>query len=347
MKKTKPKLRKSIRMLYILLSVAAIIICSTLIYGEVAEKSSIIKKEVLKYQNKFKADYKVNVKENSFIEAETLPMGKVYVTELIDSIDMNLKYLYEATEDANIKYNYSIVGVLEAQYSIEGVNHTVWEKEYELKPITENSITGKNIEINESINIDLEKYNDEISKFEQKFGMGVRATLGIELRVAIGSEIEKTQVFNDYSTNIELDLGEKTTQIRGDLNQTENETVKQEQTVSGSVNKIIIFVYVGIIILAVIVLKKVLLDTRNSNIVRNTYRLELNKILKSCGDKIVKLSQKLDLAKKEIIEVKDFGELIKLSEELYKPILYWNSMGKEDAEFFIITNNVIYRYKLQ
>ena len=49
----------------------------------------------------------------------------------------------------------------------------------------------------------------------------------------------------------------------------------------------------------------------------------------------------------EIIEVKDFGELIKLSEELYKPILYWNSNQKEEAEFFVITNNVIYKFILK
>lgn len=347
MKKTKPKLRKSIRIFYILVAIAAILICSTLIYGELTTNSSIIKKEILEYKNKFKADYKVNVKENSFIEAENLPMGKVYVTELIDSIDMNLKYLYEATEDANINYNYSIVGVLEAKYSIDGVYHTVWEKEYELKPLTENNTTGKKVEINESINIDLEKYNEDISKFEQKFGMGLKATLGIELRVATSSEVGKMQVYNDYATNIEMDLGEKTTQIRGDFNQTETENVKQDHTIDGSINKIIIFVYVCVIILAIVVLKNILLNTRNSNIVRNTFRLELNRILKSCGDKIVKLSQKLDLENKEIIDVKDFGELIKLSEELYKPILYWSSMEKEEAEFFIITNNVIYRFKLQ
>ena len=347
MKKTKLKVRKSIRMLCILLSVATIIICSTIIYKETTEKSSVVKKEVLEYRNNFKTDYKVNLKENSFIEAESLPMGKVYVTELIDSIDMNLKYLYEATEDANIKYNYSIVGVIQAQYSIDGVSHTVWEKEYELKPLVENNTTGKNIEINESINIDLEKYNEEISKFEQKFGMGVKATFSIQLRVDMSSQIDKAQLHNDYCTNIELDLAEKTTQIRGTLNETENKIIKQEYTVDSSINVIIIVINVGIIILAVIVLKKVILDTRNSNIVRNTYRLELNRILKSCGDKIVKLSQRLDLDKKEIIEVKDFGELIKLSEELFKPILYWNSMGKEEAEFFIITNNVIYRYKLK
>ena len=87
-------------------------------------------------------------------------------------------------------------------------------------------------------------------------------------------------------------------------------------------------------------------NTTNLNTVRNNYKLELNRILKSCEDKVVKLSKNVELKGKEVIEVNDFGELIKLSEELYKPILYWNSNLKEESDFFVITNNVIYKFVL-
>ena len=102
-----------------------------------------------------------------------------------------------------------------------------------------------------------------------------------------------------------------------------------------------------IIAVSALCLRYVVLNTRSINVLKNSYKVELNRILKSCDEKIVKLNKKLDVEGKEIIEVKDFGELIKLSEELFKPILYWNNSEKEEAEFFILIDNLIYRYELK
>ena len=112
-------------------------------------------------------------------------------------------------------------------------------------------------------------------------------------------------------------------------------------------NTVVIAVNVILIVAALAWLRYISVNTTNLNTVRNNYKLELNRILKSCEDKIVKLSRNVDLNGKEVIEVNDFGELIKLSEELYKPILYWNSNQKEESEFFVITNSVIYKFILK
>ena len=89
--------------------------------------------------------------------------------------------------------------------------------------------------------------------------------------------------------------------------------------------------------------------TKKFNTIRNEYKLELNRILKSCQDRIVIVKNQLDNDSETVIEVNDFGELIKLSEELYKPILCWISddLENEQAWFSVISNKVKYRFILK
>ena len=44
------------------------------------------------------------------------------------------------------------------------------------------------------------------------------------------------------------------------------------------------------------------------------------------------------------VYVKDFGEIIKVSEELFKPILYWESKESTEAWFSVMSNEITYRF---
>ena len=81
-----------------LLYLSIIIICISLISSELNKGNKTIEENLLSYHNKFDGNYVVNIKKNDFIKDKTLPMEQVYITDLIDSIDMNLNYSYKATE---------------------------------------------------------------------------------------------------------------------------------------------------------------------------------------------------------------------------------------------------------
>ena len=347
MRKRKQKLRKSIRTFYIVLAISVMAFCSATIFNRIVKKDTYdIKEILLSYTNKLNTTYTVDLKNNNFIEEKTLPMGKTYVTELIDKINMNFDFSYNASKYTELTYSYSVVGVLNGAYSKNGTPQNVWEKEYVLLQKTENKKSNNTINIKENIPIDVNKYNDEIYNFEQTLGMAITANLNVQLRVNIDGKINNTDIKDNYVSDINIELGEQTTQITGKLTDETGDTL-YKTTTNNKNNTIVITVNTILIIAALVWLRYISVNTTNLNTVRNNYKLELNRILKSCEDKIVKLSRNIDLNGKEIIEVKDFGELIKLSEELYKPILYWNSNQKEEAEFFVITNNVIYKFILK
>ena len=87
--------------------------------------------------------------------------------------------------------------------------------------------------------------------------------------------------------------------------------------------------------------------TRNTvaiNKIKNNYRKELNRMLRLCQDKLVKIKDKVDIKQENVVDVKDFGEIIKVSEELFKPILYWESKESTEAWFSVMSNEITYRF---
>lgn len=87
--------------------------------------------------------------------------------------------------------------------------------------------------------------------------------------------------------------------------------------------------------------------TVGMNKTRNEFRQELNRILRLCQDKLVQVSSKLEVDAVNVIDVKDFGEIVKVSEELFKPILYWVSPRNDEAWFTVMSHGVSYRYILK
>ena len=342
------KIRKSVKYIAVCVSII-IIIFSCVNIGNMITKTNTINsnKEIYNYTNKFKYNYTVNLIENQFIPTRTFEMSdEAFITDLIDNINMNFMYNYTGSENSNISYDYEVVGVLSAVYTENGNEHKVWEKEDVLKPVVSTSVTGNNIAINENIVLDLRTQNALVKAFEDQMKMSVAANYKVLLKVTTKTEIEGEQIKNEYVPFVTIDLAKKITSIYGenDLEKTEYISKDFAEKVDMSVTILVVNIILFIGSLAVLGL---MLKSRTINIVKNEYRQELNRILKLCQDKIVQVSQNPTLDKQNIVDVTDFGEIIKVSEELFKPILYYYSEEKEEAEFSVISNSIVYRYILK
>ena len=342
------KTRKSIKYICMTISIILIFI-SCINMAKIATKNTSINsnKEIYKYTNKFSYDYKVNLKENKFIPEKTLEMSQnYYVTDLIDNIDLNLKYSYEGTNESTIKYDYQIVGKLTSVYTKDGVEKKIWEREDVLKDTVSRSEVNKKININENLKLDLKDKNALVKEFEDTLGISVASIYSIMLKVNTYTNIEGTEVKNEYIPLVNLSLAEKVTTISGDNNLENSEYISRKYVQSEKLNKSSLVVNVVLFIIGLGIFAYSLI-LKPANIVRNEYRQELNRILRLCQDKIIKVSQNPNLEQIKTVDVNDFGEIVKASEELFKPILYWFNDKTDEAEFSVISNDVIYRYILK
>ena len=348
-KKSKIKMRKSTRYFYIALASILFAISTAILFGSFfGGKTDKTKEEIYSYTNLFKYDYQVNLLENKYIDETTLGMSELaYITDLIDNINMNLNYQYNADEKSTIKYTYSIKAVLNGVYTKDGEEQKIWTKEQVLKEPTENTVIDRTFEIKENLSLNLKDLNQLVKDFEQEIGISIDATYNLILDVQTSTQVEGQTVDNQCASTIAIDLGKKTTTIKGENNQSDTQYVSQEveqQSESSVFAKVIGIV---MLIVSLYIYRYIFVKTVPMNKTRNEFRLELNRILRLCQDKIVQVSSNLEVDTTNVIDVKDFGEIVKVSEELFKPILYWISPRDNEAWFTVMSHGVTYRYILK
>lgn len=349
-KARKIKIRRSVRNAYIaillIIMVLSIFILQSSFNSE--KNKAFIKTNIYEYNNRYLYSYDVNMLENAYIDNDSVPDKDVYVTDLMDTVNINMTYAYEANQSSEIEYNYRIIGNLEATYSRDGEDQKVWKKTDVIVPTKDLSVTSNKAEINENFELDIKDKIQMVKNFQEELGIQVQTKYTVLLEISTKTNILGQDVINTYSPDIVFDITSKTTtistttentakpQIVTKMVQEENE-FSQVKAIFGSV----------IFVAALITLIVLLIKTRNNNTVRNEYKIELNKILKGCDEKIVEVNSRIDTSGQGLVDVREFDEVLKVSEELFKPILYWNNEKEEESWFCVLGNNMIYRFVLK
>lgn len=348
--KEKVEIRKFARNTYILILVAIIVISLVTLYNSfnAENKSDFIKTNVYEYNNKFSYSYDVNMFENKYISKENIADGNAYITELIDVVPINMEYSYKANQNSDIIYSYQVTGKLEATYSKDGTEQKIWKKTEVLVPMKEQTASSDNIQINENLDLNLKEKIQMVKDFQQELSMQVETKYTILLEVVTRTRILGKEVVNVYSPDIVFEIGPKTTTIKSNTEKTERPQVvtRMVPKTEGS-SQIRAGIATGTMVLSVVLLIVILFKTKNSNVVRNEYKVELNKILKGCEEKIVEVNSRVETDGNPVVDVKEFEEIIKVSEELFKPIIYWNNDREEESWFCVVGNNMVYRYILK
>lgn len=346
--KTKNKMRKSTKYVTIVVSII-VLIFSFINFITTIQKENMktFTKEIYKYTNIFNYDYKINLISNKYMTNDEIKdKNLAYVTDLIDNIKLNLNYDYTASKNSEIKCTYSIVGLMQAVYTRNGEQQKIWEKEETLLKEKTTDSASDNIQIAETLKLDLKDKNELINNFKQQLGMSIDAKYTVKLKIKVSTQVEGKEIEDELTPFINIDLAEKTTKISGENNIENSEYISKEYNITEKSNILALFIDIVLIIIAIFVLRYVS-KFKIANVVRNEYKYELNRILKICQDKIVQVSTRPNDEEIEVVYVKDFGEIFKVSEELFKPILYYNAKENEEAWFSVMSGKTSYRFVLK
>jgi hypothetical protein len=211
----------------------------------------------------------------------------------------------------------------------------------------EQNTTEKVLNINEDVDVDLQIYNKLVKDFIDKMEMALTTTLYIQFEANVTAYTNGEMILDQYKNHLEVSIGEKVTKITGKEEDFKQKTEKR--TVETIIEKepIVAVISTIVLIISVYIMLKVQRETKPSNKITNMFKVELNQILGACGDRIVKIDSPIKTIGRTIIELKDINELVKLSEELYKPILYYQVSNKNEAWFCLSVENETYRYILK
>ena len=346
--KRKNKIRKTTKYAIIVFSLVLLLFSLVNLTMSLEQSNTVTStRQIYQYTNKYNYDYKINLISNKYMTNEEIEdKNLAYVTDLIDNIELNLNYEYAADKKSEINSTYSIIGKMQAVYVKNGEEQKIWEKEETLMPEKQINATSDTLKINEKLVLDLKDKNNLINSFKQQLGMAIDAKYTVSLKITTSTNVEEKEITNKFTPILNIDLAEKTTKIIGENNTQNTEYVSKQYKISEDSNSIII-IFDLVIIIAASALLRYALKTKVANTVRNEYKLELNRILRICNDKIVRLSTRPNDEDTEVVFVKDFGEIVKVSEELFKPILYYSEKDKEEAWFSVVSGKTSYRYILK
>ena len=340
-------LKKWARILFlivlIVIAIAAMFVITKGIKNIKSDKTEI----AYSYNMKQNIDYKINLYDNSFIDAPTLGEGQMYISDLVRNIESTFNYSYSGTDVIPLNYDYTIIATINGKYQLkhDDTETKVWTKEYVLKEKTKIDASDKNnFTINENIVIDYNFFNQVVSEFRKELRLSITAALNVKMKVNVTGDLNGQKVSETKELYVEIPLNQQAFQVEEHYEKEYANTIfKQTDNVEKGKNRIII----GSIMLIIDIflffnLYKLIFNIRK----KNNYTITLNKILKEYGEIIVEVVNPIEEEDLNIVEVKNFNEMIDLEEELRIPIMFFEKEEYYEGQFVIVHNNILYKYLL-
>ena len=293
-------------------------------------------------------NYSVHLIDNDFFEKPYLEMEKTYISSLVDKINMDFSYSLSGNKKAKTKYTYQIVAVTDIKYSNvnpEKNDQSIWTKQYILVEPKQFEVDGANFTINENFDVDFAKYNNEVKEFKEQLKLPIIANLEIKLIVRSDMDVQgvNDKVVESSIMNVKMDLAQDIFTIEKQFENSDNKSVTQTIEKKKEVNVVLLSIGSVCVLIAILIM----LDAIKKSIKfskKSDYAIASNRILKNYGDIVAEIVSPVEIDNLNVIEVKDFDQLLDIEEEIRMPILFYETIPDEQGEFIIVCDNMAYRY---
>ena len=285
-----------------------------------------------------KIDYRVKIFKNDFIKSEYMEKDKTYITDLVDDIEVNYNYKLSNSKKFDSNYKYNITYKISVKHNSTGKE--LWTEEETLLD-NKDIIPDKNIiQIQDSTVINYDALNDKVKQFKLAYNIPIDATLEINLNV-IDTNLNKTIAYTGLTTNLNTEII--------DIDKNEQNNIQAEiKTDNKTKTPLIVVIAIITTVISLLYAAYEITKTIKYNLSRKSYyEKAINKILKNYGDIVAELVNPVDLTKLNVIDVKNFDQMLDVEEELRIPIMFYETEKNVQGEFVIVTNEIAYRYVLR
>ena len=298
------------------------------------------------YKEDNTVDYKVYLKENNFFDEPYLGKDNIYITSLIDYLDIDFHNSLILDRKHSGNYSY-YVKVVASATKVDDATKTFWKKEYPLTDVkTEEYANTKVINFNENVKVNYQKYNDILLELKKQYNISLDGTLKVVLCVENkidGEEEKKKESYSILSIPLTKATIEVPISITADSNNlgsiSSKKIILKDSTIlalriGGATSFTIgigLFIWLSIIF--------VRLGERQS-----IYLKTIKKILKEYDGIIVNLNKAPNLKELNVVDVSKFSELIDAHSEVRQPINFIK--GNNYSDFILINNKMAWRYRV-
>ena len=297
-----------------------------------------------RYGQKGTFDYIVYLKSNTvYNKTKLLPGEGVYFKQIVDHINASFTYTFNIDNDAAISGSCSIQAKIQTDQ---------WTKTYTLVPSKAFTVNGRTASIKLSFPINYSFFEDILTKINAETGITATSpSLTITSNSYISVKTSEKTFTDSLIFPITVSLNDKIIKISDALSQyTPGEITKKvsvfDQGIVDERNNWTMYSFVFAVIFVAFGLITTN-DTKKLSEIEKTIR----KIKKKYGEVIVDVDRLPIVLGRADIEVATLDDLIKISEELGKPVIHHKSdlsVGQEEKHsFHVLDKDIHYEYTLK
>lgn len=334
----KIKINKILKLALLSLLSILMVVVSFLIYKEVdIPKFTEQKSQVYRYSNKSDINYEVFLRPNKLYDKNYLEEGNRYITEYVDYIKANLNYEFKGEKDTEITGDYNIVAKVKGHTGDGEKQIEIWEKDFPIIKYKDFKGNNNTISVNEKINISLDEYNTFVKEIIESSNISCQVTLSIIMNVNLKGKMDKGPIDEKTSTSLIIPLNVSMFEIGGNNNVEKQGAIEETIQVQLPVNKnkmILLGIIIGFLSLVLIYLIFFTVPATP----KDPLEKKINKVFKKHGDRLVALNSEVLINDTNIMFVKSIDDLVRIADEVEKPIFYRYSQDYKDINKFYVTD---------
>jgi hypothetical protein len=333
-------LKKTTRL--IALAIISLILLISLIATILAYQTSTITvetKTVAEYSQSSAYTYLVYLKNNTLYEMPLLtPNQGIYFKQIINNITASLTYTYQS----------DIPGIIHGNYSMYAeIKTNLWTKTYQLINKTSFTDNGKTTTFIEEFPINYSFYDGIVGQINTETGIiAPNPTLIIYTNVLLTQTTSQGVIQAQFTPELSMTLTQKTLEISKNLSTIKNGELTK-QTTSYQPSVVLQRNLWAVITLVVAILFCVFFFmTKNRPEHENETENIIKKIYRKNGEWILKTTAPPPTVLQHILRFTSIEDIIKISEDLNKPIFHYTESNQQRHIFYIIDASTTYLYEL-
>ncbi len=335
------KNKKSLITLIIILLLANLgLIMNEVMKKEITEATQISSS----FSNAPGISYKVFLKQNGLYNSVVQPEDVGNFSALIDHIGVTFNNKYQGGKGAEYKGDYSITGELTGWESGTESPAPAWTKEFILSPKKNFRTKDDGLMLTQNVNIDYNHFNAFVAEVGKVTGYNTTYSMKVVMAVNYTITTDEGEATGSVSPSLTIPLGENYFKIaKSGIDEVKNDITKTVKVAAPvDYGKVILFSTIGLFCLILLILILSSAETTLTDIQRKRVR----KLLKAYGSRAAAIDKGLDSDNLDLCYVHSMNDLVKISDEIERPIFY---VYHEDLaavrEFFIVDNEKTYIYR--
>lgn len=342
------KINKAVKTVLSLVSIVSICSLSYLIYREINFPVVTEEQEQLySYRGKPSVSYSVLLAPNNIYEGSSLGEGIYYLTNCTDSIQAEFDYEFSGDKSAALKGFYEISAVVEGYTMIDESHITIWEKKFVVVPRTEVEASDRTLRLKESADIHLSEYRNfaaEVSEYT-KVSIPVQLKVAMDVSLKVEESGEQAEINDSPAIVLPLDDGYFSISKLG----TEEKpgSITKTRKIQLPPDKLRINMYKAGVGTSIFLILGLVIFTEGTG--KSRFSRQLKKIYKNHGSRMVALdSELLAVSLDNCSIVRSIEDLVRISDEIGRPIMYEYSEGyKQIVQFYVLDDRRTYLYVIK